>query len=67
MYPRNETKADSIGLGAGCWRSLDEANPHRGSGLVLCAPSKWLGFMPGGRYYALLPASSFRRSGSPTL
>ena len=54
-------------MGGSYWRCRDEANPHRESGLALRAPSQWLGLMPGGRYYALLQASSFRRSGSATL
>lgn len=56
-----------LGLGAGHWRSRDESNPRRESGLSLRAQSEWLGPMPGGRYYALLQASSFRRSGFATL
>lgn len=56
-----------LGLGANHWRSRDAANPRRESGLSLRAQSEWLGALPGGRYYALLQASSFRNSGFATV
>ena len=55
-----------LGLGADRWRSRDEFSPRQESGLSLRAQSEWQGPMPGGRYYALLQASSFRQSGFAT-
>jgi hypothetical protein len=52
-----------LGVGAGYWRSRDAAAPDSQSALALRGQMEWLGALPGGRGYALLQASTFRRAG----